>query len=103
MTKDKPNTNLRENADLVIGLYESLERLGKNPDFKNLIEYGFMEMYSLNQVSMLASPGSDRAAIYSDLHGVSVLQNFLLVIERLGEQAIAAQKEALESELDSEE
>lgn len=104
MIKDKPNTNLRENAELTISLYDSLEKLSKNKDFKNLIEYGFMELYSLNQVSMLAAPGVDRSSIYSDLHGVSVLQNFLLVIERLGEQAKAAQAEELESELeDSEE
>jgi hypothetical protein len=103
MIKDKPNTNLRENIDLAVSLYDSLERLSTNADFKNLIEYGFMELYALNQVGMLASPGSDRPSIYSDLHGISVLSNFLLVIERLGEQAKAAQAESLESELDSEE
>jgi hypothetical protein len=103
MIKDKPNTNLRENIDLAVSLYDSLERLSTNADFKNLIEYGFMELYALNQVGMLASPGADRPSIYSDLHGISVLSNFLLVIERLGEQAKAAQAESLESELDSEE
>jgi hypothetical protein len=103
MIKDKPNTNLRENIDLAVSLYDSLERLSTNADFKNLIEYGFMELYALNQVGMLASPGADRPSIYSDLHGISVLSNFLLVIERLGEQAKAAQAEVLESELDSEE
>ena len=103
MTKDKPNTNLRENSELAIELYEAYERLCKNPDYKKVIEYGFMELYALNQVSMLASPGSDRASIYSDLHGISVLQNFLIVIERMGEHSIAVQKEMQESELDSEE
>ena len=100
MTKDKPNTNLRENAELTVSLYDSLERLSNNADYKNLIEYGFMELYALNQVSLLASPGTDRAGIYSDLHGISVLQNFLLVIERLGEGANASLAEGLEAELE---
>lgn len=103
MIKDKPNTNLRENAELAAGLYDAYERLSKNADFKHVIEYGFMELYPLNQVSMLASPGADRPSIYSDLHGVSVLQNFLLIIERLGEGAKEALRAEAESALDSEE
>ena len=99
MYKDKPSTNLYENTELAISLYDSLERLSKNPDYKNLIEYGYMELYALNQVGMLASPGSDRPAIYSDLHGISVLENFLIMIERLGERHKAVEAEELESEL----
>ena len=103
MIKDKPNTNLRENVELVIGLYDSLERLSKNKDYKNLIETGFMEMYALNQVGMISTPNADRPSIYSELQGISVLQNFLINIERLGEQAKAALQEAEEAEMNGSE
>ena len=103
MTKDKPNTNLRENSELAIELYEAYERLCKNADYKKVIEYGFMELYALNQVGMLAAPGADRATIYSDLQGISVLHKYLITVERMGEHSIAVQKEMQESELDSEE
>lgn len=100
MYKDKPNTNLRENSELAIDLYDAYERLSKNPDYQKVIEFGFMELYSMNQVSLLAAPNTDRAGIYSNLHGISVLQNFLITIERLGEGAKAAEAEMLESELE---
>ena len=101
MYKDKPNTNLRENSELAVELYDAYERLSKNADFQKVIEFGFMELYSMNQVSLLAAPNTDRASIYSNLHGISVLQNFLITIERLGEGAKAALQEQQEAELDS--
>ena len=105
MTKDKPNTNLRENSELAIELYEAYERLCNNPDYKKVIEYGFMELYALNQVGMIATPGNNgvKPDIYANLNGISVLQNFLITVERMGEYSINVQKEMQESELDSEE
>lgn len=111
MIKDKPSTNLIENSELAIKLYDALERLSSNEDFKVLIEEGFMKTFALNQVGLLAHPGTvktmdegSRNRLQDNLLAVSVLENFLITIEILGERAKAqAQEEALTEFDDSEE
>jgi len=68
-----------------------LERLEKNPDFKEIILDGYMKEKALDSVSLLAEPSTKtqgrRPDVMEDLVAISNLQYFLFMIHQLGEGA----------------
>lgn len=68
---------------------EALDRLRKNPDFKTVIENGYLKEKVLASVSLLAVPQiSDqgrRPGVMEDLISASNLQYFFIVIDNLHE------------------
>lgn len=102
MIKDKENTNLIENNELALELYKAYKKLSKNKDFITLIEKGFMDTFVRNQVSLMAHPVTittmkegSRDRLIDNILAVSVLENWLLTVEILGEKA---EKAKLQSE-----
>ena len=94
MILDKPSTNLNENQELAIELYEAYEALSTNKDFETLIEKGFLDMFAKNQVGLISAVREeDQKRINNTLMGVSILENYLITIQRLGASAKAAKAE----------
>jgi len=100
MIKDKPSTNLMENNELALELYEAYERLSENKDFQTLIDKGFMDMFAKNQIGLMGHPGTiqtmkdgSRDRLIDNITAVSVFENWLITIELLGERAKKAKEE----------
>lgn len=70
------------------GLRQALERLDNNPDFQAVISDGYFKDKALQQVSVLASDnvrlGGHRPGIMEELIAISQLQNYFLLIRRMG-------------------
>lgn len=69
-------------------MWESLERLQKNDDFKRVILDGYFKDKAINGVSLLAVDGIKRqglrAEIMEELIAISNLQDYFVTIENLG-------------------
>ena len=69
-------------------MWESLERLQKNDDFKRVILDGYFKDKAINGVSLLAIDGIKRQGlrgeIMEELVAISSLQDFFITIENLG-------------------
>jgi len=74
-------------------LADAVERLEKNPDWKKVIEEGYMKQKALDSVSLLAVPdikaGGKRTDVMEDLVAISNLQYHLMMIKQLGAGAKA--------------
>lgn len=110
MIKDKPSTNLIENNELALELYEAYERLSENKDFETLIEKGFLDMFAKNQIGLMAHPGTigqmkdgSRDRLVDNLTAVSVLENWLITIEILGERAKKTKEQGEYADMSGEE
>ena len=70
------------------GMWEALERLQNNPDFKKVILDGYFKDKAINGVSLLAVDGIKRQGlrgeIMEELVAISALQDFFITIENLG-------------------
>ena len=88
--------NFIMNKDLAIKLFEALERLDKNSDFQLLIEEGFFTKYVKNQMSLLKAEGNEgnRGVSIENLAGVSVLKNYLVMVENIGKRFKEESEEA---------
>lgn len=71
-----------------VDMWESLERLQKNKDFKRLILNGYFKDKAINGVSLLAQDAviqnGMRSQVMEDLIAVSKLQDFFITVENLG-------------------
>lgn len=74
-------------ADLLMG--EALERLENNPDYKLVIEQGYLQDSVLNSMSLLAVPQmrQDRPGVMEDLVAASNLKYYLLTLRKFYEGA----------------
>lgn len=95
MTNQDGNTEVLTEQDLMLvdngywaELYESLERLEKNSDFKKVILDGYFKDRAVTATSALASPRvraeGTRALIMEDLVAISKLQHFFMMVKDLG-------------------
>ena len=73
--------------DLLMG--EALERLERNPDWKLVIEEGYLQDSVLNSMSLLAVPQlrNDRGGVMEDLVAASNLKYYLLTLKNFYEGA----------------
>lgn len=105
--RNKPSTNLLENPELTAKLYDAYEALSSDKNFITLMDEGFLQSFASNQVGMLSHPevaankNNDSEVLLNNLRAVSAVENYFIVLERLGPQA----KEAIRrgEELDAEE
>ena len=71
-----------------LDLLEAMERLEKNPDFKMIIEEGYMKENVLDSVSLLAEPSVKkqglRGEVMEDLVSASNLAYYFKMIRNLG-------------------
>jgi len=109
MIKDKPSTNLIENNELALELYEAYERLSQNKDFETLIEKGFMDMFAKNQIGLMSHPSviqsmkdGSRDRLVDNITAVSVLENWLITVEILGERAKKAKEQGEHADMTDE-
>lgn len=71
-----------------VEMWESLERLKRNKDFKRLILDGYFKDKAINGVSLLAQDyiieKGLRTRVMEDLIAVSKLEDFFITVENLG-------------------
>jgi hypothetical protein len=71
-----------------VEMWESLERLKRNKDFKRLILDGYFKDKAINGVSLLAQDyiieNGLRTRVMEDLVAVSKLEDFFITVENLG-------------------
>jgi hypothetical protein len=90
MIKDRPNTNLMQNDELAIELYEAYKALCKTKEFETLIDKGYLDTFLKNQVGLLATvPESEKARTLDSIKGCGMLEKWLLTVQMLGENAIS--------------
>lgn len=70
------------------GMYESLDRLKKNDDFKKVILEGYFKDKAINGVSLLATDyvkqNSLRSDVMEQLIAISALEDYFATIDNLG-------------------
>lgn len=80
--------------------FKALKRLEQNPDYKLVIEQGYLKDRALDAVSLLAHPNIKEQGLRSDtldqLMAISGLINHLLVVKNLGSIAEEDLKELQE-------
>lgn len=89
MTVDK---NQLANVDITydVELFEALNRLEQNKDFKKVITEDYLNKYALGRVSLLGVPGYEgavRAKIMEELVSISNLMYYFGRIKNLGSTA----------------
>lgn len=82
------NTLIETENQYWVDLWESLERLQSNPDFKKLILQGYFHDKAVNGVSLLANDyiirEGKRSEVMENLIAISHLQDFFITVENLG-------------------
>lgn len=75
--------------DYWVQMFEALDRLEKNDDFKKVILEGYFKDKAVNGVSMLANDnvvrGGYRSQLMEILVAISQLQDYFLTIKSLGD------------------
>ena len=92
LTTDTKNMSeeeiLRVENEYWVGMYEALERLNENADFKTVILEGYFRDKAVNGVSMLANDhvirNGLRTQVMENLIAISQLQDYFIMIENLG-------------------
>jgi hypothetical protein len=71
-----------------VSMYEALERLKKNDDFKKVILDGYFKDKAVNGVSLLAidqiKKSGARSDVMEELIAISALQDYFITIQNLG-------------------
>lgn len=87
-----------ETAKVNVKMAEALDRLKKNPDYKLIIEEGFLIKYAMSQVVEKAKymnrSKEAQSFVDSQLMGVSVLTDYLTTIRVAGNTAHESIKSA---------
>jgi hypothetical protein len=96
--KEEKNTNMNENGEYAIELFESYKRLCDNSDFNKLIKEGFVTKFSDTQLNMLhmssAVDNIKEKAILNNLVAVSAFKDWLRMVEQFGEYHTKLKKDA---------
>jgi uncharacterized protein YjaZ len=103
MILDKKTTNLMQDTEYAIEMYEAYEKLSKQKAFNKLINEGFIKEFALNNVSLLnCSNEQGQKLIQDTLMGISVFENFLISVQRFGESAKKSKEEGVNAEFTGE-
>jgi len=94
-----------EQAKKSIARKDCLVRLQNNPDFKELIEKGFLEQHAIRQVMLKAHPGlqeeKNQKMLDQQINAIGQFKQFLIAVYTEGMQATQAlhEDEATREEL----
>lgn len=87
----------------MIALGESISRLGKNRDWKKLVDTTYFEEEATRLVSLLAHPGMQDAEAQTEIRnqmlGIAYFRQFLARTEMFAQQAQASLPEDMETEV----